>query len=359
MPALTAEMVKAQALSLGFDLCGICRPESYPELGFLAEWLKRGYAGDMSYIGRTRRVRRDVRHILPSAQSVIVTATNYNTPRPYSTEIADPGVARIARYAWGDDYHEVVLRRLNALWLWMRKTHPDPFEAMVYVDTGPIQERVYAQHAGIGWIGKHTCVISAKRGSWIFLSTILCSLPLDPDPPATDHCGTCTKCLDACPTGAIVEPYVLDARRCLSYLTIEQKKAIPAEHADAAGGLRLRLRHLPGRVPVEPGAPGVRGAAVDAAPRPRRAAARRPVAAAGRRARGDRGRHRDDARTARQPAPQPRDGARQRDRRRDARRARRRRRHVAADAGGAGRGCCRGSCPPSTRSVILPPCAPP
>ena len=235
MPALTAEMVKAQALSLGFDLCGICRPEAYPELGFLAEWLKRGYAGDMSYLGRTRRVRGDVRHILPSAQSVIVTATNYNTPRPYSTEIDDPGVARIARYAWGDDYHEVVLRRLNALWLWMRKTHPDPFEAMVYVDTGPIQERVYAQHAGIGWIGKHTCVISAKRGSWIFLSTILCSLPLDPDPPATDHCGTCTKCLEACPTGAIVEPYVLDARRCLSYLTIEQKKAIPDAHADAAG----------------------------------------------------------------------------------------------------------------------------
>jgi len=235
MSALTAKMVKAQALSLGFDLCGICRPESYPELSFLAEWLKRGYSGDMSYIGRTRRVRGDVRHILPSAQSVIVTATNYNTPRPYSTEIADPGVARIARYAWGDDYHEVVLRRLNALWLWMRKTHPDPFEAMVYVDTGPIQERVYAQHAGIGWIGKHTCVISARRGSWIFLSTILCSVPLAPDPPATDHCGTCTKCLDACPTGAIVEPYVLDARRCLSYLTIEQKKAIPDEHADAAG----------------------------------------------------------------------------------------------------------------------------
>jgi epoxyqueuosine reductase len=235
MRALTAEAIKAQATSLGFDLCGICRPEAYPELRFLDEWLKRGYSGDMSYLGRTRRVRSDVRHILPSAQSVIVLATNYNTPRPYSTEIADAGVARIARYAWGDDYHEVILRRLNALWLWMRKTHSDPFEAMVYVDTGPIQERVYAQHAGIGWIGKHTCVISARRGSWIFLSTILCSLPLAPDPPATDHCGTCTRCLDACPTGAIVEPYVLDARRCLSYLTIEQKKAIPDAHADAAG----------------------------------------------------------------------------------------------------------------------------
>jgi epoxyqueuosine reductase len=235
MAALTADRVKAQALSLGFDLCGICRPEAYPELGFLAEWLKRGYSGDMAYLGRTRRVRSDVRHILPSAQSVIVTATNYNTSRPYSTAIDDPGVARIARYAWGDDYHEVVLQRLNALWLWMRATHPDPFEAAVYVDTGPVQERVYAQHAGIGWIGKHTCVISARRGSWIFLSTIICSLPLEPDPPATDHCGTCTKCLEACPTGAIVEPYVLDARRCLSYLTIEQKKAIPDAHADAAG----------------------------------------------------------------------------------------------------------------------------
>jgi epoxyqueuosine reductase len=235
VPPLTAELIKAQATRLGFDLCGICRPEAYPELGFLEEWLRRGYAGDMSYLGRTRRVRSDVRHVLPSAQSVIVTATNYNAPRPYATAIEDSGVARIARYAWGDDYHEVILQRLNALWLWMRATHPEPFEAAVYVDTGPIQERVYAQHAGIGWIGKHTCVISAKRGSWIFLSTILCSLPLEADPPATDHCGTCTKCLEACPTGAIVEPYVLDARRCLSYLTIEQKKAIPEAHAAAAG----------------------------------------------------------------------------------------------------------------------------
>jgi epoxyqueuosine reductase len=235
MPVLTAAMVKAQAARLGFDLCGICRPEAYPELGFLDEWLKRGYSGDMSYLGRTARVRRDVREILPSAQSVIVTATNYNTARPYSRDVEDPGVARIARYAWGEDYHEIVLRRMNALWLWMRAEHPEPFEASVYVDTGPIQERVYAQHAGIGWIGKHTCVISAKRGSWIFLSTILCSLPLDPDPPATDHCGTCTACIDACPTGAIVEPYVLDARRCLSYLTIEQKKTIPDVHAAVAG----------------------------------------------------------------------------------------------------------------------------
>jgi len=235
MPSLTAEAVKARALGLGFDLCGICAPAAYPELRFLDQWLARGYAGDMAYLGRTARVRRDVREILPSAQSIIVTATNYNTDRPYSTAVDDPGVAKIARYAWGDDYHEIVLRRMNALWLWMRAEHPEPFEAAVYVDTGPIQERVYAQHAGIGWIGKHTCVISAKRGSWIFLSTILCSLPLAPDPPATEHCGTCTKCLEACPTGAIVEPWVLDARKCLSYLTIEQKKALPDDLAAAAG----------------------------------------------------------------------------------------------------------------------------
>jgi epoxyqueuosine reductase len=232
---LDSSAIKSRARSLGFDVCGIAPAAALPELGRLRDWLDRGYAGEMEYLHKSADARADIRHLLPSAQSVIVTATNYNTPRPYSTEIADPGVAKIARYAWGDDYHEVILRRLNALWLWMRATHAEPFEAAVYVDTGPIQERVYAQHAGVGWIGKHTCVISARRGSWIFLSTILCSLPLDPDPPATDHCGSCTKCLEACPTGAIVEPWVLDARRCLSYLTIEQKKTIPEEHATVAG----------------------------------------------------------------------------------------------------------------------------
>jgi epoxyqueuosine reductase len=235
MSALTSDAVKAQAAALGFDLCGICRPQAYPELAFLDTWLERGYAGEMGYMARTAGRRRDVRHVLPSTRAVIVTATNYNSPRPYSTTIADPGTARISRYAWGDDYHDVIGQRLDALVGWMRQRAAASFEARAYVDTGPVQERVYAQHAGLGWIGKNTCLISFKRGSWLFLSVILVSLDLEADPPATDHCGSCTRCIEACPTGAIVDPYVLDARRCLSYLTIEQRGPIPEEFRAAAG----------------------------------------------------------------------------------------------------------------------------
>ena len=201
--------------------------------------MARGYAGDMDYLGRTRRVRSDVRHVLPSAQSVIVIGTIYNTAAAVLDRDRDPASRGSPRYARGDDYHEVMRRRMNALFDWMRATHPEPFEAAVFVDTAPMQERVFAQHAGIGWIGKNTCVINARRGSWMFLSTIVCSLPLDPDPPATDHCGTCTSCLDACPTGALVEPYVLDARRCLSYLTIDRRR--PSRPARGRGR-RPRLR---------------------------------------------------------------------------------------------------------------------
>jgi epoxyqueuosine reductase len=244
MPRLTSATVKARALELGFDLCGIAPVGAFPELKFLADWLARGYAGEMHYLARNADRRADVRAVLPTARSVIVTATNYNTARPYSTQERDPSRAQISRYAWGDDYHDVIRQRLDALVEWMRAEHAietsigdgsngsasghlEPFEARAYVDTGPVQERVYAQYAGIGWIGKNTCVISGKRGSWLFLSEIICSLPLQADPPATDHCGTCTRCLEACPTGAIVEPWVLDSRRCLSYLTIELKGELP------------------------------------------------------------------------------------------------------------------------------------
>ena len=172
---------------------------------------------------------------MPLARCVISLGSVYNTDRPYSTEEADAGRAAIARYAWGDDYHTVLERRLAALVDWMRRAHAEPFEARAYVDTGPVQERVYAQHAGIGWIGKNTCVINPGLGSWIFLSAIICSLPLEPDAPALDQCGTCTLCLDACPTGALVAPYQLDSRRCLSYLTIELKGAIPPDQREAVG----------------------------------------------------------------------------------------------------------------------------
>ncbi len=230
---LTAAAIKAYARQIGFDACGIAPADRFPELEFFRQWLARGYAGTMHYLVRTAERRADVRAVLPSARSVIVLATVYNVDRPYSLERADPGEARIARYAWGDDYHEVIKARLAALLVWMRDEAGVPFEARAYVDTGPVQERVYAQYAGIGWIGKNTCLIHPELGSWLFLSEIICSLALEPDEPAFDQCGTCQLCLEACPTGALVAPRVLDARRCLSYLTIELRGAIPeAQRAD-------------------------------------------------------------------------------------------------------------------------------
>jgi len=221
--SMTASDIKTKARELGFDACGIAPAAGHAELRFFREWLDRGYAGDMAYLHRTAERRADVRNVVPSAQTVIVTATNYNTSRPYSTEYADPRRAGIARYAWGDDYHDVIGARLDALLAWMREASAEPFDARAYVDTGPVQERIYAQYAGIGWIGKNTCVIHPEIGSWIFLSEIICSLPLDVDAPALDQCGTCTLCLEACPTDALVAPGVLDSTRCISYLTIEHR----------------------------------------------------------------------------------------------------------------------------------------
>jgi epoxyqueuosine reductase len=225
---LSAADVKAHARSLGFDACGIAPATAHPELAFFPEWLARGYAGSMAYLARSADRRADVRHVLPSAKTVIATATVYNTDRPYSVASADRTRAHIARYAWGDDYHDVLTARLEALVAWMRERSETPFDARVYVDTGPVQERVYAQHAGIGWIGKNTCLIHPEIGSWTFLGEILCSLPLDTDVPSFDQCGTCTLCLEACPTHALVEPGVLDSTRCISYLTIEHRGDVPA-----------------------------------------------------------------------------------------------------------------------------------
>jgi epoxyqueuosine reductase len=224
---MTSDDIKEKACELGFDACGIAPATDHPELGFLRQWIDRGYAGTMAYLERSADKRADVRHVLPTARAVIVTATVYNTDRPYSTECADRDRAHIARYAWGDDYHDVIGARLDALLAWMRAASPAPFDAKTYVDTGPVQERVYAQHAGIGWIGKNTCVINPRLGSWIFLGEIITSLPLAPDAASFDQCGTCTLCLEACPTHAIVEPGVLDSTRCISYLTIEHRGDLP------------------------------------------------------------------------------------------------------------------------------------
>jgi epoxyqueuosine reductase len=231
---LTASAIKLKAYELGFNLCGVAAADTFPELRFLQEWLDRGYAGDMAWIGRSAERRADVRAVVPGARSVIVTGTIYNTDRPYSSE-QEAGVARISRYAWGDDYHDVLKARLEALLAWMRIESSEPFDARAYVDTGPVQERVFAQYAGLGWIGKNTCLINPELGSWLFLAEIICTLDIAPDAQGLEQCGSCTRCLQACPTGALVEPGVLDSTRCLSYLTIELRGGIPEEHRAALG----------------------------------------------------------------------------------------------------------------------------
>ena len=232
---LTSTAIKARAGELGFDICGIAPAGSFPELAFLRNWLDRGYAGDMTYMSRTADRRADVRAVMPEARSVIVTGTVYNTVSPYAGDETPGEFARISRYAWGDDYHEVLQQRLEALLSWMRQESPAPFDARAYVDTGPVQERVYAHYAGLGWIGKNTCLIHPELGSWLFLSEIITTLSLDSDTPGLDQCGSCTRCLDACPTGALVDPGVLDSTRCLSYLTIELRGEIPEELRPAIG----------------------------------------------------------------------------------------------------------------------------
>ncbi len=230
--------------SLGFDLCGVAPAEEFPELAHLEEWLARGYAGEMRYLHDARR--HSPSHVVQGARSVIVCALNYNTSFPYSTgvpdEIAAPNGPRgwIARYAWSDDYHDVLGEKLEALTGALHKEFPEPFEARAYVDTGPVIERVAAKYAGLGWLAKNTCLIQEESGSWLFLGVIVTTLELaaslgPADVPAADLCGNCRLCIDACPTSAIVEPYVLDARRCISYLTIELRGAIPAELREPMG----------------------------------------------------------------------------------------------------------------------------
>src|SRR5262249_6153233 len=176
-PMVTSADVKREAAAIGFDLCGIAPVDAFAELGYLREWLERGYAGEMGYMARTAERRADVRAVMPSARSVIALGTGYNAPKPYSTDGSDSRGAAVARYAWGDDYHGVIGGQLTGLVARLRERAGVDFEARPYVDTGPVQERVYAHCAGLGWIGKNTCLISPRHGSWLFLSEILCSLP--------------------------------------------------------------------------------------------------------------------------------------------------------------------------------------
>jgi len=221
---MDSDQLKEKARSLGFDLVGIAPVGPSPEAAFYPTWLEKGYAGEMRYLERQKADRMN-----PDARSVIVCAMNYNTDRPRTPY--DRLRAWVSRYAWGADYHETLQRKLKELAAWIEQSSSR--RPRTYVDTGPVLERVFAKYAGIGWFGKNTCIIHEKAGSWLFLGCILTDLELQPDRPAPDRCGTCTRCIDACPTGAILEPYVLDSRRCISYTTIELRGEIP--ESDRAG----------------------------------------------------------------------------------------------------------------------------
>jgi epoxyqueuosine reductase len=228
---LTSADVKAYAARLGFDLCGVAPAAAFPELGALAGWLARGYAGEMVYLHKSAETRADIRRFLPGARTVIVTGSVYNTTAGHAQPAHDAprpaDAVRVASYARGDDYHVVLAERLEALVAWARDRHPDPFEARIFVDKHHVQERVYASRAGVGWIGKNTCVINTDLGSWLLLAGVATTLDLEPDAPAVDQCGSCSLCLEACPTGALVDARVLDATKCIAYLTIELDGSVP------------------------------------------------------------------------------------------------------------------------------------
>jgi epoxyqueuosine reductase len=278
-PYSFSETIKQLAYEQGFDLAGIAPVHDFAELEYFPEWIATGHAGEMKYLEARDEQgdlkRASLRAVAPWARSVIVCAINYNTAEPYSSQVRDKERGWISRYAWSrEDYHDSVLRRLRVVeqrlaelveqgrqdaapttgeTLWLTEVAqgrlpalqtrgnrsgnaPDQeLRARCYVDTGPLVERVYAKYAGLGWIGKNTCILNQKMGSWLFLGVILTSLELTPDIPAPDRCGTCTRCLEACPTGAFIGSYKLDSNKCISYLTIEKRGAIPEGMREGMG----------------------------------------------------------------------------------------------------------------------------
>lgn len=221
--ALFTRELKQQALALGFDKVGVVPANALEREGeLLREWLARGYHADMRWMERAPEQRADPRQFFPDASSVVVVAQNYYTPDEHQDR---HDLGKVSRYAWGDDYHDIVGRNLRLLLDWIKTTAPE-VEGKVCVDIQPLMDKAWAARAGLGWIGKHTNLITPELGSWVFIGELLLSIELEYDnEQIDDHCGSCTLCIDACPTDAITEPYVLDSNQCISYVTIESRAA--------------------------------------------------------------------------------------------------------------------------------------
>lgn len=236
--SLSSDRIKQKALELGFHKVGIANvdPEGVADseqrsAQSLHTWLNRGYQADMDWMQNSKR--QDVRQVMPGVRSIICVALNYYTPHQRPTERQ---YAKIARYGWGRDYHRVLHKKLKAFTFWLQ-SQGRGIQARYYADTGPVQDKFWAQQAGIGWIAKNSNVITREYGSWVFLGEVLTNLVLPPDRPHTQHCGTCTRCLDACPTHAITQPFVVDANQCIAYHTIENRSEIlPAAIATQMDG---------------------------------------------------------------------------------------------------------------------------
>jgi len=214
-------LIKQRAGELGFQKVGICPAQAPRHLPLLADWLDRGHHGTMQWMERTREKRLDIDKVLPEVRSVVVVGLNYFSEGPNATS-----GFRISRYAHGADYHPIIEKRLQSLAAYLTELQPGA-SVLSYCDTGPVAEKIWAEAAGIGWQGKHSNLISKEYSSWLFLGILLTDALLEYDQPATNHCGSCTRCIEACPTRAITEPYVVDSRRCISYLTIEHRGITP------------------------------------------------------------------------------------------------------------------------------------
>jgi len=221
---LTNKIITETALNLGFNLVGFSGAELLEDdVIHLQNWLKKGYHADMYYMERNIEKRKNVKEILPSAETVISLALVYNTPDTHS---GNNKYGKISRYAWGKDYHIIIWEKLDKFVEEIKKIDP-LFEAKTYVDTGPVMDKVWAVRSGLGWMGKNTNIINREKGSWFFIATVICNYKFDYSLPVQDMCGSCSACIDACPTGALVDGYMLDSNKCISYQTIENKSGIP------------------------------------------------------------------------------------------------------------------------------------